>query len=442
MKHTPSISAAIVIASLSLACATQGGSLGTVHIGLSPYASAEDSKAIRRQVGQFILEAQPDTTIVVHDAYALTQIASFKIPQLRFDTPAERAGRMKEPFARLAEWHKQVGGRQVPPPLNGSGALRIPEFLQIVSSQASGEPYAVLLIGNPLNLSVDEPAFSMAGGKVPSDGHLWTNFAGSIYGTADKKERLRGCLVHHCYLREAIWPNQLLKESTQRFWGLFIARQGGALVDFSADMTRAFATVTQSGLAPAGSYQADASDRVLEMRTVHGRTLPVPEVRRVEVVAAPVVTNMPPIPVAPKGRMGIAAWWEADADVDLYVCIPGQRDLFFKNTANKYGKYFRDIRVANRPAADQAWRDQWEYAELTEKAPVDEIRCWLNLYKVNRNTTQPITGKVRVQYGDGHFVETRFCFPVMQGNGGADQDRRQSSEYWVPIDLRPATARL
>jgi hypothetical protein len=455
-------------------------SLNSVNIGISPYQGADESKVVRRHMGQFVLESQPNTTIIVYDAYALTEIARFQIPQLRFDSPEERARRLAEPFSKLAEWYKQRATKEVSPLLNGSGAMRIPEFLQLLSQQRSSQPYSVLMIGNPINLSVDEPSFSMIGGKVPSDGHIKANVAASIYGTAEKVGRLRGCVVHLCYLHEDIWTNQLVKESVQRFWGLFISEQDGKLVDFTADLDRVFATVTQNDLATVGNYQLDPTDSNLEMRVVHERSIPVKDVNKVTIASVPVetnippipvtpiavvvevnavpetnisapevnmitvpkvsvVTNVPPIPVAPNGRMGIAAWWQADADVDLYVSVPGQPELYYRNLRNKYGEYYRDIRQANQKGTEQNWRAKWEYVELSEKIPTAGLTCWLNLYKVNRGNTPPISGMVRIQYGDGHFVEIPFRFNVTKGNGGADSRMRQSSPYWVPIDLYSAT---
>jgi hypothetical protein len=497
-----------------------GASLNSVHIGISPYQGAEESKVIRRHIGQFILEGSPNTTVVVYDAYALTEIAQFQIPQLRFDSPEERARRLAEPFAKLAEWYNRRANKQLSPVLIDSGAIKIPEFLQFLSQGKHSESYAVLMIGNPVNISVEEPSFSMMGDRVPSDGHITANIAASIYGTSEKAGRLHGCIVHLCYLREDIWTNQLVKESIQRFWALFISSQDGKLVNFTADIDRAFATATQNGLSGVGNYQLNPTDSNLEMRVVHERSIPVKDVNKVTIASVPVstnielipatptveiaevntvsenkvlvpeintieapkisvVTNVPPIPATPtvdiaevntvpetnvsapevnmieapkismvtnipslpvarNGRMGIAAWWLADADVDLYVSVPGQPELYYRNLRNKYGEYYRDIRQANKQGTEQNWRGQWEYVELSEKIPTAGLTCWLNLFKVNRGNTQPISGKVRVQYGDGHIVETPFRFNVTKGNGGADSSKRQSSLYWVPIDLYPA----
>jgi len=476
MKTTHMLCASLTCFVLFIAQSSGAAELNSVHIGISPYQGADESKVVRRHVGQFILESPPNTSIAVYDAYALTEIARFQIPQLRFDSPEERARRLVEPFSKLAKWYNQKTNKQVSPVLNGSGAMKIPEFLQLISQQKHSESYAVLMIGNPINLSVEELSFSMMRDKVPSDGHITANITASIYGTAEKVGRLQGCVIHLCYLREDVWANQLVKESIQRFWALFISSQDGKLVDFTADIDRAFATATQNNLATVGNYQLDPTDSNLEMRVVHERSIRVKDVN----ASVPVETNIPPIPVTPtaavvevnavretnvsapevnlitaprvlavinipslpvarSGRMGIAAWWQADADVDLYVSVPGQPELYYRNLRNKYGEYYRDIRQANKQGTEQNWRAQWEYVELSEKIPNAGLTCWLNLYKVNRGNTQPISGMVRVQYGDGHIVETPFHFNVTKGNGGADSSTRQSSPYWVPIDLYPAT---
>lgn len=475
-----------------------------IHIGLSPYYPAEETKVIRRRLGQFMLESTPGTTVTVADAYALTEIARFQIPKLNFDSPEERARQMSESFAKLAKWFDQSARGEPVALLKNSSALRIPEFLQAVSGQAPDQPSAVLLIGNPLAMSVEEPAFSMSGVRVPSDAHIRTNLAASIYGTSDKAGRLRNCVIRQCYLREGIWQTQLHKEIIQRFWALVISQQGGVLADFTGDINRVFASATQHGLVAVGTYSLDPDDGVLEMRLVEERKMPVrvskpdvtvtnmavvprtatlppspkpvahtneihmtntpvpvvvvatvvapepvkppavgvvpltnvvapPKPSEVHTTAAPVMTNTPPIPVPPKGRMGIAVWWELDADVDLYVGVPGQRELFYRNTSHKFGQYFRDIRRANQPGTDQQWRQRWENVELPEQVPFDSVTAWLNLYK---GCGQPVSGKVRVQFADGRVFEAPFIISATKGNLGADRSTRQTSPYWTQIHLQ------
>lgn len=473
----------VVIGLMALSCTYEvhAGDVGVFHIGLSPYEKACELMTIRQRVGQFILvEAPPRTTVVVHDAYALTEVARFQIPALQFDSAEERARRMVEPFGKMADWCRLVASRQVPAPLINSRAMRTPEFLSNMAQQCSGQQCAVLLIGSPVTLSLEEEAFSMAGGKVPSDGHIRTNVVASIYGTAEKSGRLHGCVVHYCYLREDIWTNQLVKEKVQRFWGLFISQQDGKLVNFNADLNRIFTSLMQNGLSTVGTYQLDPSDSErLEMRVIHERSIPVREEKAVMIASVPVATNRPsmsvslpaavvevravpetnipvrvvktitipqvsmvtnvtsmaPMPVAPLGRTGIAVWWQAPADLDLYVAMPGQKELYYRNIKNSYGEYCRDIRDANQQTNEQAWRTQWEYVEVSGEVPTDSLSCWVNLYKTNKSISQPITGKVRVQFRDGHIVETPFRFNVTQGNGGMCADKRQTSACWIPIAL-------
>lgn len=110
---------------LLLCLSVQAGSLSDVHVGLSPYHSPQEAKVIRLRVSQFVLEAPPGTHIVVHDAYALQEIARFEVPLLKFDSAEERARRMAEPFAKLASWYGLVTKAATSPRLKDSGALRM-----------------------------------------------------------------------------------------------------------------------------------------------------------------------------------------------------------------------------------------------------------------------------------------------------------------------------
>jgi len=427
-----------------------GGNPGILHIGLSPFQTSEDAKIVRRQITAFILSEAAGTVITVHDAYALKEISRFPVPLLKFDSPEERGQRLMEPFAKLAKWFDENINAEVDVPLKNSGALRIPECLDVMSRYVNGSASSILLIGSPIVLSVEEPAFSMAGNRIPSDEHLRTNISASIYGTSDKGDALSTCTVHFCYLTESIWSNQLVKSSVRRFWNLFVSRQNGVLATFSADLGP---ILSDSGLSRTSAVircELDPNDSQLEMRVIGQRIVPsqptnriisVPPTPQPVAAAQPVVTNRPvatpnpPIPVTPRGRIGIAVWWNADADVDLYVSTPGERELYFRNVKNKAGEYYRDIRQANESSAESGWREKWEYVELSNAIQPADVKCWLNLYKVNHSAPESISGMVRVQYGDGRIVEAPFTFTVTSGNGGADANRRSASPYWVPVNL-------
>jgi hypothetical protein len=402
---------------------------------------------------------------------------------LRFDVPAERARRLAKPLCDLADWCRGSRAREKGTPLAGTGALRIPEALELVSRQTGGQPCSVLLFGNPLAYSVEEPAFAMVGGRVPSDGHLTTNLAASIYGTGERIGHLRGVSVRLCYLSEGLWSTSLFKERVRRFWSLFTSLQGGEMDEFSDDAAQVFKNATAASLAPVGNYQINPVDHAIEMVEVHPRTVALRDDRPVEhpprqlpepvhvetpiggVVAGqglachpasshlaatavrpaapvaeqpppPAITNLPPIPVAPRGQTGIAAWWLADADVDLYVCFSGAQDLYWHNMTNSFGIYFRDIRTANQTGTEGDWKDRWEYVQLREGVDLANARVYLNLYAVNRTPREPIEGKVRFQLPDGRIQEQTFSFSALtKGNQGVDVLTRDRSPFWIPVDL-------
>jgi len=432
MKKT--LSRLSVVFAFTLALCGNGQTVSTVNVVLSPYQATDEAQAIRQRLGIFLLQSPPETLVNVYDGYGLRKIACFQIPRLKFDAPAERAQRMAEPFSNLAKWYAEVSRAEILPPLKNSGALKIPEILERVAQETEERPFSVLLIGSPLSLSIDEPAFSMMVDKVlkiPSDANILTNTTASPYGCAEKSGCLDGAHVHHCYLNEGMWPNPYGKKCVERFWTLFVSRQGGELGTFTADLNRLFEVATRVTHPVRATFDLDPNDTVLEMRDVGQRRMPLR-------AAAPVVavtTNIPPIPTAPRGKIGIAAWWQADADVDLYVSAQGKRELFFQNTNTVDGVYYRDVRHPLGSDAVAAWRDRWEYVEINENVAVADLRCWLNLYKVNHALTEPVSGIVRIQFGDGHFSERHFCFSVAQGNGGAEHATRESSPYWIPIDL-------
>ena len=70
MKTTHMLCLPLACFLLFIAQSSGAAELKSIHIGISPYQGAEESKMIRRHVGQFILESPPNTSIIVHDAYS------------------------------------------------------------------------------------------------------------------------------------------------------------------------------------------------------------------------------------------------------------------------------------------------------------------------------------------------------------------------------------
>jgi hypothetical protein len=145
------------------------------------------------------------------------------------------------------------------------------------------------------------------------------------------------------------------------------------------------------------------------------------------------------IPRAPTGHIGIAAVWEASAnvastaDVDLYVAAhPGRPEVCWKRAEAADAVYYRDIRHAGPQGQGGDWTASWEYVEV-KHARLEDVSVWLNMY----DTKGSVKGVVRVQW-NGRTVDKPFQFILNRGNKGADSSlsQRRQSAYWQEIKLR------
>ncbi len=132
------------------------------RFGLSPFYREADCQKVRQKLMRFILEAPLGSRIAVDDAYNLQSIAIFDVPsstKLRFDSPANRSRLLAQPLASLTRWFTQsVRSSDTNRDLKETAALKVPEWLGLMSSQPAKEACAVVIIGSPLYRSSTEPA--------------------------------------------------------------------------------------------------------------------------------------------------------------------------------------------------------------------------------------------------------------------------------------------
>ena len=471
------------LAAITLA---QADSVTELHVGVSPFLRSAERQMLVQQFPALVLDPAQlpgGARVVVWDGWRLMIVAEFNIPNLKFDSQQARAPKLIQPLATLGQWLRSA-------PLHDSTipadlpALKAPELLELISRRSAPAHRSILLLGSPLYLSLTEPTFSMTDGRYPADAHLRTTLEESVYGLADKSNRLGLTTVHWSYFQENFWLTELHRSAVTRFWGMFVQGQNGSLATFGADLSSALANCTRTGLPPCGKFVPDPASEKLEMRTAAPRSIPLwlrntrppapplsarpaaspqpetPPVRsQIEppstpeppaptpvaepiptalAVPAPVVMTPPPVstpvpaamnplPIQPVvGKVGIGIAWAAEGvDLDLYVqTAPGTRDLYYRHTASKDGRYFHDYRNRNQDL-------DYEYVELSQSIDLHQLKAWVNFYTGRASN---VTGKVCVNHNGRTYVGD-FALAAGRGNHGGDLNSRASSPYWVELDL-------
>lgn len=271
-------------------------------IGLSPFTPQSQQAALKKSLFTLLLERAPaGTQIRIWDAWNLAAIAELEVPALKADSPAARAIRMRD-IGKLSQWFSGLSNA-APSNLRETGLLKVPEWLELAGSHATYAPQSFLLIGSPLYQNLAEPSFSMIEARYPSDGHLAGTASDSVFGLAEKRSHLAKSAVHWCYLSERVWANDLHRTAVTRFWGLFVAGQGGILAAFQADLASATTRALAPNSTPCGMFRLDPDQEKLEMRTAAPRAVPVwlREVGKPS-IASPKTNVTPVVPLQPVAK--------------------------------------------------------------------------------------------------------------------------------------------
>jgi hypothetical protein len=264
--------------------------------------------------------------------------------------------------------------------------------------------------------------------------------------------------------------NSFHQERTTRFWSLFVQNQEGMLVTFAPDIGLAFDRARANVQQPCVVAKLDPEDSKIEMRRVVPRSLPtwfgptniparvetapptpasvgaltanaagqssgprnsnrvstVPEIRS---VPAPEIHSVvsAPLPVTPAtGVTGIGIMWDQKGcDFDLWVKpTPNARELSYRNSVSREGRYFRDYRDRNAGV-------DYEYVELKPEINVQQVRTFVNFYA--GKTATPSGVMVLLYRGNSYRVP--FTLKATSGNHGGDANRREQSPHWVELDL-------
>jgi hypothetical protein len=378
-------------------------------VGISPYMNAATAKIdMTDLVRQLTETVDPGESAVIIDAFNLIPVCKFQVPQgAGFRNPKAKLSsnaacvRLLLDFGKVA--NMGVKANDVMP-----FAVRLPQLLRFVrENYTAGASLDVIVLGSPLYDDPKEPAYSMANGHVPSDGHIRVSPGQSPYGTdrtATKNSSLR---VHLVYPDDAWRLNTEHGYRVVRFWTLAIEHAGDKLLSFIASRNEAFARVKSGTPRIEHNYVLGESEK-LEMVPVRRQMA-----GRVPIYGRQISTTVPAANVVGAAReVEIGISWDCErCDIDLYARpTRGAETLYFGHANSREGQFFKDFRQSPESV------NGLETVEF--QAPVDlrKLLLAINFYEGTAPATG-VRGEVRIAIGNQTYAAP-FQLRAATGNEG------------------------
>lgn len=488
----PGKAAALLLAACLLGFSGQAAPVEPVReivIGLSPFQTGKQREFRQTLLQSFLLTGCPNGShVVAVDGWNLTTVFDVQLPAFKFDSPSARAPKVLQALSALGRWSQEHASNSPLSDLKETDAIKVPQFFQHVSVSPTTGRRAIILLASPICLVPEEPGFSMSKKRYPSDGHLARSTVESIYGTVGHESQLTNATVFWAFQSETLWTSARHRDCVARWWSLYVAAQGGMLAGFGADAPQLLRATTNPFPRPIETFAKDVADSQLVMHTATNRiprdehpreVVPSPKPATASstnaaprpVVAVPVVSTtqqnppalVPPIPplknvsseplpqplkspvpvVVPiqvpenipapaDGDIGIAIFWQGNADIDLRVAPKaGSPEAYWNRPIVQGVHHLRDVRASAKSTRDdKQWQTAWEYCEVA-RARLEQPIVWLNVY----DASGPIHGIVRVQFR-GRVADRPFQFNVTRGDHTSPSpDMRARSACWQQVNL-------
>lgn len=431
---------------ISILFSALGSDIRSLHLVLSPFYDAADRQLASTAIAEIVAKAPVGCRVRVLDGWNLETIAELGLPQNLHMAEALAARRraVRTDLARVVAWLGRATNAPAESGLAGSAMVDLPRALEHCSTAPSDELESILILGSPIYHSPLEPQFSFLPDRFPSDAHLGTERASSVFSVQDKRQRLRNRRVFVWYPRERCFGSDLYRDRVERFWSLFVRYQEGVLASFGADGRQTLGDLFRPQVTATRTDGLDPAFKKVEMLSVH-RDIPY---RRMTNVAGEVTYTLAPLPneesrpsglraerrmlkdlsEVPADKTAIGIMWAIPGlDLDLYVWTRDDAPpLCFGNTRSADGNYIHDYTDRN---------DSVDYEKvILENSPAsrDALKVAVNFYA--GSTSAPVTGKVYLRY-EGITYTGTFTIQAQQGNRGADRLTRLANPAWTEVQL-------
>lgn len=387
--------------------AIQTASARNMVVAVSPYYPPDEARQHSITLLKQLTELNQGSRVTLIDGYNLSIIGEFTIPDNpAYNNPKVRLGMNREAVAAL----KRFADRSIMPGSEGHpsapGAVRLSQLLRYVANNFNYEgKLDVIVLGSPFFDDPREPAFTMANGRFPSDGHLFASPGKTPFGAAGQSGFLKNSVIHIGYGHDNIMQGDRHGYFVKRFWTLFVEALGGKLGVFVADVPTLFRRVADDAAPPAHDFSPVRSNK-LEMIILSSAE------DRQSIFERPVTeTALPQAKVVHAENVQIGISWAcALCDLDLYAqAMPGAPVLYYGRMVTAHGRYWKDYRNSPQPTNG--------FETIGFDVPLDlrTLTIAVNFYE--GEAPQGILGEVRLSV-DGHTYASTFHIYATTGNKG------------------------
>ena len=397
-------------------------------IALSPFQTPKAAKVQAGRMLEFATKLDAGDEVAFVDGYSSKTLGIFKVPlSPAYSSPKARLSVNRPAVSALMTFANKAHLPQGNDEPSVVTALRLPLLLRkIAESRNDTTPLDVLVLGSVWFDDPSEPAFTMRGGRIPSDGHLNSNRSQSPFGVANQTTLLGNVRVHWAY--SDVLPSDQHLFHLNRWWTLFVEAQGGSLVSFDDDLNRVLKRVTTKPRAPRHIFKRETSDKLEMIR-----------LRRAEVSQSAVIFARPlsrqKLPVAlltevSSLQVGITWLNCLDCDLDLYARGSPEADmLYYGHTQSAEGEFSKDYQYSPELTHGQE--------TITFSYPINlhELMLLVNIY--SGSSPDGINGEIRMAVA-GNTYALPFHIPATRGNQGKDiaavSNGAQSSAHTLTIN--------
>ncbi len=354
---------------------------------------------------QFMTALKPGDSVQIFDGYHLSLIGTFNIPaKTAYNSVRARMAVNAKAVKALKTFidAARVPGGNGHPTLAGS--IRLPQLLRLVAmDRPANETMDVIVIGSPLYDDPMEPAYTMVGGRYPSDGHLSHGRRDTLYGAADSPTLLESLRLHISYAGNAIFASDRHHYAVERFYDLYMTAQGGQLISFAGDLDLVFKRVKNGAKAPVRGYKADGSDKLEMIR-----------LRQVELKQSiynrPLThTPLTAMQVQRAEQIEVGISWDCETcDLDLYaLAYPGADMIYFDQSSTSLGTLWKDH--LRSPRGNRG------FETIAFHQPLDLRRLKLAVNFYRGKAPGGVNGELRLAVGDKTYSQL-FHIQADRGN--------------------------
>ncbi len=391
-----------------------------LYIALSPHVSEEQRQAQGEAVIRFLAEeVEPGESAVILNAYDLTPVATFAVPENRaYENPRAKLTANRAALVAILTLEPELprASNSVDCPINLPGLLRH-------MAQAYPGGGDLIIIGSPLYDMPRESHVSMASGGVPGDGLIQATRGVSPFGAADAGDALSSYRVHFA----AIDPEWALHDrhafAVERFITLLIEAHGAELVSFADDMETVFSQVRRGAERRVHGFVLEETNK---REMLHYRANTAPRALARDMSGGDAAYTGPDVI---DGPVEFGLYWPCEAcDLDLHVRHgeDGRIFSYLDSEPGPDGAFYKNFRLG--PDDDRSL----EVIDLEGPVDLSAVLIAVNLYAGHQPGGAP--GELRITI-DGHTYVRPFVIAAETGNLGGGlyglQMGDEPNDAWV-----------